>query len=494
MKILLINPPYTRLRGSGQAAFFPLGLGYLAGTLAAAGHEPLIYSAENCRPGEPLPQTGLRQVFENRSQGHKNFVAALANDDHPVWRETRQVLDQVKPDLVGITALSVQFGAAAKLAGIVKAWRPQTPVIFGGHHATYLPEDALQRVPAFDALVLGEGEATFLELSEAYAKGGQPDLSRIPGLAWRNGDAAAFSERRGLIENLDSLPAPRKDLVLFPEGFHPSHFASLILGRGCPWRCRFCSSQVFWQRRTRMRSAANCLEEMAALRQAHGINHFMFWDDAFTVSRKFILAFCQAVQGSGQRPTFDTATRVDLLDEEVIGALKAAGCVGLSLGVESGSPRVSAMIHKDINFDTLRRAVGLVKGAGLSLGTFFMAGFPRERVEDLQMTFDLIKEIQADQVAFNIFDPMPGSELYDECVQLGLVPEDADWRDFPLWPDAYYVSEMSHAEFDALAWEMARYLFKRNESLLGKLKRNLPLLKTNPSAFLGKVVKKLTGG
>ncbi len=495
MKVLLVNPPFTRIRGAGQSAFFPLGLGYLAGTLANEGMEPVIYSAENCRPGEPMPRISMREVFDLRSQGHANFVAALKNDDHYVWQEVREVLRTTAPDVVGITALSVQFGSAAKIAELVKRWRPDCPVVFGGHHCTYMPEDSLRRAPHIDVGVIGEGEETFLELCRAYAKvsssGGRVAYESIPGLAYRAGDTVQFTERRALLQDLDALPFPRRDAVIFPEGFIPWHFSTLIYGRGCPWACRFCSSQVFWQRRTRYRSPENCLEEIRGLMSTFGLNNFMFWDDAISVRRKNIVDFCDKAMASDLNFSFATATRANLVDDELMLKLKQAGCVELFLGVESGSPRVLKQIAKDLDLDVLRRAVALIRKYNLSLGTFFMAGFPHERLEDLQMTFDLMKELSHARVSFNIFDPMPGSSLYDECTELGLVAKDADWADFPLWPDAYYVTEMTHEEFDIMAHRMAKYIFRRNDSLPARIRRYLPLLMKNPAAFFAKGVEVL---
>ena len=492
MRILLINPAYTRLRGSGQSAFFPLGLGYLAGMLAENDFEPLIYNAELCHPREPLPVHDMRQVFEKRSEGHQKFLQALQDESHFVWQEFREILGKVKPDLVGITALSVQYGAAAKTARIVKQWQPRCPVVFGGHHATYMPEESLQSCRDIDVVVLGEGELTFLELCRAY-KQGSPDFSKIAGLAYRSVMGISCSPSRELIKSLDTVPFPRKDLVVFPERYIPMHFSSLILGRGCPWRCKFCSSKKFWKRQTRMRSPQNCLDEIKMLMEKYKLNDFMFWDDAFTINRKIIMEFCRLVVEDGATFSFRTAPRADLVDDELIASLKKAGCIKLTLGVESGSPRVSRMIQKDIDFDLLRNAIKIMRKHKIAIGAFFMAGFPNETLDDMRMTFDLIKDLNVDEVAFNIFDPMPGSELYSTCIDLGMIPTNADWTNFPLWPDAYYCNKMNNAEFDALASEMANYLFKKQEGLINRFKRNIPLLAKNPKAFGEKVVRRFSG-
>ena len=489
MKVLLINPPYSRIRGSGMDAWFPLGLGYLAAVLIEDGFEVSIYSADNCQPGEPRPTSGMRDIFELRSQSRRTCIEALANKDHFVWREVKRTLEDVKPDLVGITALSVQYGAAVKIGQIVKEWRPDCPVVIGGHHVTYLPYETMLGTPVFDLSVLGEGEVTFLEVCRLYREGWRPDFENVLGVAYRKNGEVYITPPRQLLSDLNALPFPRRDINLYPETYSKQQLGGLIYGRGCPWNCRFCSSKKFWQRRVRMRSPENCVKEINTLINHYGLRRFMFWDDAFSVRRKEIIEFATRVIESGERFTFTAATRADLIDQELVRLLHRAGCTELKLGVESGSPRVLEMIQKNLDLKVLREAVKIVKDGGINLGLFFMAGLPHETLDDLNLTFDLIKELNADNVAFNIFDPMPGSELYQEVIDLGLVPENADWTKFAFWPDASFTIDMAPDVFDKKAREMAEYIFKRNDSLRMRIKRFLPQFRHNPSSLFRKTIE-----
>ena len=489
MKVLLINPPYSRIRGTGMDAWFPLGLGYLAAVLIEDGFDALIYSADNCQPGEQRPKSGMRDIFELRSQSRQACIEALANKNHLVWQEVRRTIEDVKPDLVGITALSVQYGAAVKIGQIVKEWRPDCPVVIGGHHVTYLPEETLLGTPVFDFAVLGEGEVTLREVCRLLKEGRNPDLGKVLGVAYRKNGDVHITPPRQLCDDLNALPYPRRDIHLYPETYNKQQLGGLIYGRGCPWNCRFCSSKKFWQRRVRMRSPENCVNEIRVLINQYGIRRFMFWDDSFSVSRKGIVDFASLVIESGERFTFTAATRADLIDKELVELLRRAGCTELKLGVESGSPRVLEMIQKGLDLGVLREAVKIVKAGGINLGLFFMAGLPHETMDDLNMTFDLIKELDADNVAFNIFDPMPGSDLYQETIDLGLVPEHADWAKFAFWPDASFTMEMTPEEFDKKAREMAEYIFSRNDSLKMQIKRFLPQAWHDPSSLLRKALE-----
>ena len=181
----------------------------------------------------------------------------------------------------------------------------------------------------------------------------------------------------------------------------------------------------------------------------------------------------------------------DLVDDELLSVLKQAGCVELTLGVESGSPKILEMIKKDLDLDVVRSAVKLIRKNNISVGTFFMAGFPRETLEDMLMTFALIQELKSERIVFNVFDPMPGSELYEEAIELGVVPSDPDWCDFRLWPDTHFTTKMTPKEFDTMAWKVAEYVFRNNDGFVRKVRRHLPLLKRSPRAFLGKAFNSL---
>jgi radical SAM superfamily enzyme YgiQ (UPF0313 family) len=269
----------------------------------------------------------------------------------------------------------------------------------------------------------------------------------------------------------------------------------MIISRGCPFRCSFCSSRNFWDKKLRSRSPENFVAEIRSLQKDYGTKYFMFWDDSFTINRKIVLRYCQAIIDAGLKINWKTATRADLVDEELLRTMKRAGCVKLEIGVESGSERIKKLIFKDVTNEQIKRAFSMIKKSGISSGAFFMAGFPEETAEDLDQTLALMKELDATEMTFNIFDPMPGSTEYEKCIKLGLVPEHPDWGNFPFWPDAHYVVQIDRNEFSRRATLIAEWLFKRNNSLEYKIKRNyhlvLFLLRNDPVFLVKKVVQLL---
>ena len=412
MRILLIRPPYSRLRGTGHPAFFPLGLGYLAAVLEQGGFEVYIYNMElDHGPSSTEIIADAEATFYQRSQGQKRYHEAVARDDHPVWQELQGVLATYKPDLVGISLLSVEVAAARKVSQVVKSWRPQGWVVWGGSHPTFLPAESLA-YPEVDLVCRGEGEYTLLELCQTLAKG-QTDLRGIEGISLKYQGELHHNPDRPLIANLDDIPFPARHRLLFYDDFDHKNLGSMICSRGCPWRCAFCSSRIFWQKRVRFRSAANMAAELQQARNTYGIRYIMLWDDAFTINRDIVLRYCQTVIDSGFKILWRTATRADLVTEELLARMKRAGCVKLEIGVETGSPRMQRRIRKDIDNADVVRAFELLKKEHIPAGAFFMAGFPEETIEDLERTFALMKSIPCQEIAFNIFDPMPGCELLD---------------------------------------------------------------------------------
>jgi len=159
LKVLLIKPPYSRLKRSGQAPYFPLGLGYVAAVLEKEGFDVRIYHAENPR----LPAEGIIEdeeaIFYQRSKAQKRYYDAINNENHPVWNEVKETIRNFKPDLVGISALTVEVPSALKISRLCKEYNPKMPVVMGGVHPTFLPEDVLKH-DSLDVVVRGEGELT----------------------------------------------------------------------------------------------------------------------------------------------------------------------------------------------------------------------------------------------------------------------------------------------------------------------------------------------
>lgn len=487
MKILLIRPPYTRLKGTGQAPYFPLGLGYIAAVLRDDGFEVKIYHAENPRSKHEGIVMDAEATYDSRSVSYRKYVDSIKNRDHYVWQEVKETLEAYKPDLVGISLLSVETASALKISRICKEYDNNCRIVWGGLHPSFLPAACLNNKEV-DFVIRGEGEYPMLELCRALLKGTK--LSGVPSLSYKNDGEIVHNETDKTLHDIDAIPFPARDSILYPESFDYKSFGSMIVSRGCPFRCSFCSSRNFWDNRVRFRSPENIIQEIKIIKKDYGTKFIMFWDDSFTINRSIIEKHCKALIAADLGINWKTATRADLIEEDLLKLMKQSGCVKLEIGVESGSDRIKKIIHKDVTNEQIKQAFSLINKSGIGSGAFFMAGFPDETLEDMEQTFQLMKELDAGEIAFNIFDPMPGSTEYDRCIERGLVPEDADWNNFPLWPDAHYVSNISREDFTEHANTIAKWLFNQNNSLRGKFRRNrqliLFLLRNDPVFLLKK--------
>jgi len=481
MKILLMRPPFACLRGAGQSPSFPIGIGSIAAVLEQNGFEVKIYHPDNLVIKQERYFTDEKAIFETRSFSQKRYVDALRDDKHRAWQELRETLKEHEPDIIGISVLSPEVGSALKVSSLCKAFDRDCKVVWGGVHPTFLADDCLKN-PAVDFVVRGEGEHTMLELCQNLRS---PDEHlHIKGLSFRSGNSILHNPRRELIKDLNELPFPARHLVLYPEAFDKKAMGSIMMSRGCPWRCGFCSSRRLWDKKARFRSPENVFDEIRKVVEDLQIKHFMFWDDAFTINREIIIKYCKTLINSGIGIAWRTATRADLVDDEILSLMKRAGCVHLDIGIETGSPRIHEVIKKDVNVQQTKRAVSLINKNRISSGAFFMAGFPQETKNDLGLTFELMKEIKTTRMAFNVFDPMPGSELFDTCVRMGLIPANVDWKNFPYWPDAHYAKNLSEKEFTNMANEMGAWAFKYNNSFRARLGKVKPfffaLIRRNP--------------
>ncbi|MGB3976850.1 MAG: radical SAM protein [bacterium] len=489
-RVLLIRPPYTRLRGIGQAPYFPLGIGSMAAVLnATAGVKAKIYYAEHSGPGEKPYIIDKKSVFESRSQAQKQYTAALKTDNHPAWIEAEQVLRDFQPDLVGLSVLTPETGSALKLTALSKSLFPETPVIWGGVHPSF-EISATLALPGVDYVIAGEGEKTLAETVNALRN--EIDPSSIPGVFARNRPFTDACGRK-LIANLDELPSPDHSAVLFPERFTPVAMGSLMHSRGCPWRCGFCSSRRFWNEEVRFRSAEAVVDEIQKINRDYGIRVFTFWDDAFTIDRRLTEALCEAILKSSIKIAWRTATRLDLLDDALLRLMRKAGCFQIELGIESGSPRISELIRKDIDLDSAPAVIDRANRHGIACGVFLMAGFPDETREDLKLTLDFAKRIKPAEIVLNVFDPMPGSEQYERTVELGLLPDPVDFTHFPLWPDAHFMTHVSPDEFNRIVDEMSAYIFQYNSSRTALIRRARPeilqLLRTDRKVLFQKALR-----
>ena len=385
MKTLLINPDSQKTLGIGGQSAFPLGLGYIAAVLEEYHTVKVI-------------DVGAEKLSDN---------------------SLRKRISEIDPQIVGITSDTITFQRAIEIAELVKQINKEVVVVIGGAHSNALPTYPL-RYNCFDISVYGEGERTAIELWDKIEKGGT--CGDIKGIAFRGKDRIIINQKRELIENLDELPFPARHLFPMREyrgesDLYVSPVYSIGTSRGCPFSCTFCSNNVVFGRKYRFRSAKNVVDEIELLINKYQAKGIYFREDLFTVNPKRVIDICNEIKERGLKFKWECESRVNTINEEMLGAMKEAGCEVIWCGVESGSQEILNYLNKGITLSQIKEAYNLFRKVGIKAGATFMIGIPGETMNDICETINLAKSLKLEFASFTIFTGYPTSPLYEYIKQ-----------------------------------------------------------------------------
>lgn len=337
-----------------------------------------------------------------------------------------------------------------------------------GVHGTLRPGEVLAQTGAW-ALLRGEPEQAAASLAAGT------DREQVSGAAWlADGQLRLGPEPQPL--DLAGLPLPAFDLApprLYDYEVLGGDFALLETSRGCPFACRFCLKAMYGPG-VRHKPIGQVLTEVAAV-QGLGARHAYFMDLEFTAHRRRVLELCRALAAMKHGLQWCCQTRVDTVDQEVLAALKAAGCVLVHYGVESGSEAVLAYLHKKVTPAQARQTVALTRAAGLASACFFLFGFPGEGAADRRATLDLARSLPAEFCSFHLATPYPGTGLAADCP--GLAPfaefDEVHFRrqDLSGWVRRGYLGFYLHPRRLAGLWRRGPAGLLRGGRLLARLLR-----------------------
>jgi anaerobic magnesium-protoporphyrin IX monomethyl ester cyclase len=354
-------------------------------------------------------------------------------DDTPI-NIAKQVLS-LKPNIIGLSSTTPQYINALNIALKIKQLS-NIPIVFGGVHPTILPKEVLKE-KCVDFVVIGEGEETFSELCDALVK--NKKLSDVKGIGYKKNGKLLFTGPRKLIENLDSIPFPARHLLPLKWYFAPPRIrgvwtrstATVMASRGCPYRCIYCGSHLMFGRKVRFRTIHNIIEELKELRRDFKIDSVWFADDTFTINPLWVKEFCRELKKLNWKDfKWACQARVNTINYNLLKIMKSAGCVQLDFGVESGSSKVLKILKKDITPEKVIDAFRITKKAGLLRFASFIIGTPGEKIEDIKMTFNLVKKIKPDYADFFFAVPYPGTELYELAEKRGIFGKGAPFNEW----------------------------------------------------------------
>jgi len=404
-------------------------------------------------PNQESPHIGIAGLmavlerFDIRTEHLDMVTAGLSIED---------VADRVASDpplLVGLTAYTVQIRAAAEVARAIKQASPGVTVCIGGPHASVIPERTLREFPVFDFVVSGEAERVLPQAIEELGQGRRP-----PGIRGLSFPGSATSPEWEPIPDLNTLPFPaweKYDLNRY-GGVYPHRTARelpMVSGRGCPYRCVFCSRAL--GDRVRRRSVANVIAEIRRNIEAFGCTSLSFLDDTFAIGQRWISEFLAAMvsEGLNREVTWSCETRVDTVTPDLLRKMEAAGCYYIFYGLEGADEEVLRTAKKEYTVNQIRNAIRWTKESGIVPSGAFIIGLPGDTEATVMKAIELGHELELFSITFPLAVPFPGTELREMALrgEHGMRIMSDDWDD-------YGKQEPGVLESEALSWDERREL------------------------------------
>ncbi|MCG5548074.1 magnesium-protoporphyrin IX monomethyl ester anaerobic oxidative cyclase [Halorhodospira halochloris] len=389
MRIVFIHPNYSSGGAEIAGNWPPAWVAYLAGALKQAGFDNLRF---------------IDAMTDNLS------------DDY-----IRQELEKEKPDIVATTAITPAVYIAERALEIAKEVDPNVVTLIGGIHPTFMFKQVLSEAPWIDAVVRGEGEEIMVNLARAVAEGRWPsDKENIKGIAYRDENQIVATPAAPTIKDLDSIWPDWGILEWEKYTYIPLNTRVAIpnMARGCPFTCSFCSQWKFW-RDYRIRDPEKVVDEIEHLADEHGVGFFILADEEPTINRKKFIEFCQALidRGLPQRGImWGLNTRVTdvLRDEDILDFYRKAGLIHVSLGTEAAAQLKLDRFNKETTVAQNKRAVELLRNAGIVVEAQFIVGLENETAETLEETYRMACDWGTDLANWAMYTPWPFSDLFHE--------------------------------------------------------------------------------
>jgi len=407
--VVLINPPMSLEDRYGKdmkqfgAVSEPLGIAYIAGYLESQNIPVRIIDA---------PALNLTIDDVAKEIAHGQYA------------------------VIGISMLTPAFGIVKALCKKIKKANSEGVIVLGGPHCTVLPERTLKEINDAEIVCIGEGELTMAEIAKTDD---DENLNQIMGICYRSNNKVIRTENRPFIKDLDIIPPPARHLLPM-EKYHltasrvsgESYCPTIIVARGCPFSCTYCS-QTFGKT-FRTHSINRIISEIRSLINEHSISQINIEADTLTISKKFLKGMCNALieTGISREVKWTCESRVDTVDEETLKLMRKAGCWQISYGVETGNQRLLNLINKGVTIKKIENTFRLTKKVGITIRGFFMLGLPTETREESMTTIAFAKKLDPLWAQFTITVPYPGTKMFKDLDQAGKI-RTYDWAKYNTW-------------------------------------------------------------
>jgi len=394
MKVMLCTPPWKTTE-----LWPPLGILYIASNIKAHRLDEVIVLDAFCR--NLTKEECAARVVEER------------------------------PEVVGFNCSTHTFMQTIETMEMIRKELPNTIMVLGGYHATFASKKILRDYPFIDYILKGESEGPMVKLLDALEKGEKP--VEVEGITYFD-DGEFVDNPMALVENLDDLPFPDRDMLgdlQYGYNFQGipltfGKFTTLSTSRGCPFNCAYCSCAAFSNKRWRYRSAKSVVDELEKVYK-QGYRECVLVDDNFTHKTQRVEEICRLIRERGIKMRLYCEGRADHADYRLLSTMKKAGFDVIYFGVESANPRILEYYNKKITPDKNRNAIRNAKKANLLVITSFIIGAPIESREEILNTIRFAREARPHGVQFNILDCLIGTDIWGNLEKEGIAKSD-DWK------------------------------------------------------------------
>ncbi len=366
---------------------------------------------------KPYPPLGLLYLSSHLKA--RGFAVEVFDTTFRRPADFQRFVEQTRPPVVGIYVNLMTRRHV--LAMIRRCQAVGSTVVLGGPEPANYAEAYLAR--GADVVVIGEGEQTLEELLPHLARRGPTGMQAIRGIVYREEDGRIVrTAPRPYLRDLDAQPFPDRAAVDLPaylrvwREHHGMGSVSLITARGCPYTCAWCSHAVFGYSHRR-RSPQNVADEVEQVLETYHPEMLWYADDVFTIHRRWFFAYAEELRRRKLRVPFETISREDRLDEEVIRTLAEMGCFRLWIGSESGSQRVLDAMQRRTDAARVREMVRLLRRYGIQAGLFVMLGYEGEEVQDIEATVEHLKAANPDLFLTTVAYPIKGTPYYEQVAE-----------------------------------------------------------------------------
>jgi len=371
----------------------------------------------------------------------------------------KEHLIEVSPSVTGIKVFTTNFSAVKKTLAILKTTLSSCLIIIGGPHpSSTTPAELFEEFPEADFAIRGDGEEGLSQLLQLFSEiGSREELLQLPStafekitnLVWKENDQVRYNPIK-FIQDMDSLKIPSWEL-LEPKNYRSPRIdpsdqrgtvAPIIVTRGCPAPCTFCSVHMVAGRKIRFHTAEYILHELETLYHQYDVRQVMFWDTNFLVNKKLVVEICEGILEKNLQIVWDCVfplhTRVDSSLQQL---MRRAGCRVVNIAEESGSDKILGTINKGKTVREIKELVSLVKKNAIKVSAYFMFGFPQETIVDMQLTRDTAFSLGADNLFFNLCVPYPGTVIYKYALEKYQIQK-IEWGNYSIYSTPYGVSEV----------------------------------------------------